>query len=287
MKRALFVFLFLFFGSAAVVAQARPPAGLQKDIETYLRKLYAWGPSIQVKVNQPVDAELPGFYKFTVEVSMGSNSDQAEMYISKDGRHLVRGDVLDITLDPFAQNRRGLRVEGRPSRGPADARVTVVDFSDFECPHCKQLDQALRQMVSLYPQVRFVSKHYPLSQIHPWALNAAWAAECVFQLKPDAYWSVHDTIYDQQESITAENASAKLLAIATGAGLDPDAYRSCMVSPETKQAVETDSKEGQALRIANTPTVFVNGRRLVGGDPNLLRQYIEYELSAAAAAKQP
>lgn len=264
-----------------------PLAGFETKVEAYLRKLYAWGPAFQVKVSlvpsgaegKPAESEIPGFYRLSVQVTFSGESDTATMYVSKDGRHLIRGEVLDTAVDPFAVNRRAIRTSGRPSRGPADARVTVVDFSDFQCPHCKQLDQALRQLLPQYPQVRFVMKHFPLEQIHPWAMTAALAAECAFRLKPDAYWKVHEAIFDQQEAITAENVWQRMQDIVASAGLDPAELRACMASPEAKQAVADDLKEGQVVRIANTPTVFINGRRLVGGDPNLTKQYLDYELS--------
>jgi protein-disulfide isomerase len=232
-----------------------------------------------VKVGEPADSDLPGFYQMQVEVSLGSESDSIIVYVSRDGRHLIRGDVLDTTQDPYAENRSKMVLDGRPFKGPSDAKVVVVDYSDFQCPHCRQLDQNLRRFISAYPQVRFVAKHFPLGQIHPWAELAHQAAECAHRLKPEAYWTVHHAIFDQQEQITTENAWPKLLEIAQTAGYQVDGFKVCMTSPETKAAVESDVREGQALRIANTPTVFVNGRRVVGGDPNVLRQFIEYELS--------
>lgn len=278
----LIVALLLLAHPAEAQRKAPPAPGLEKRVEAYLRKLYAWGPSYRIRLGPPAPAEVPGFVRYTVEVTLEGQSDTAVLYVSRDGRHLIRGEVLDTSIDPFAAARRILRTAGRPSRGPASARVTVIDFSDFQCPHCKQLDLALRHLVAQYPQVRFVSKQYPLSQIHPWAMTAATAAACAFRLRPEAYWTVHHAIFDQQEKITAENAWQTLQDIAASAGIDGDAMRACLAAPEPRQAVEDDLKEGEAVRIANTPTVFVNGRRLVGGDPSLLRQYIDYELAATS-----
>lgn len=291
MKRTLLMVLLLApipSGLAATASAQNPPgapaappatADFQTRIEAYLRKLYAWGPMFQVKVGALSDAELAGFYRVTVEVSVGSDKDTTTIHISKDGRHLIRGDVLDTTADPFAVNRQKISLTGRPAQGPENASVVVVDFSDFQCPHCKQLDAVLRQIKPQYTQVRFISKNFPLAQIHPWAMTAATAGECAFWQNPEAYWAVHHAIFDQQEKINPTNAWETMLDIATQAGLEQTSFRACMASPEAKRAVEEDLKEGQSLRIANTPTVFVNGRRLL--DPNLLRQYIDYELSAA------
>ena len=285
MNRALLIVL-LFASATAAQNPPAAPAGpstaeLQKRTETYVRKVFAWGPEYQVKVGELRPASLPGFYQVTIEVSAGSASDTALMYISKDGRHLIRGDVLDTSEDPFAENRRKITLDGRPSQGPAAARVVVVDFSDFQCPHCRQLDQVLRELQPLYPQVRFVSKFFPLSQIHPWAETASLAAECAHRLNPAAYWKVHHAIFEQQDKITTESVWQTMLDLSAQAGIDPADFKACMAAPETKAAVQKDLAEGQAVKIANTPTVFINGRRVVGGDPQIIRQYIDYELSAA------
>jgi protein-disulfide isomerase len=275
----------MLFLAATAAAQGVPPgspskAEIQKKVETFLRKVYAWGPSFRVEVGEPAPSTVPSFYQVNVVVTVGSESDSRIMYVSRDGRHLIQGDVLDTTEDPFAENRKKITLDGSPSIGPENAPIIVVEFSDFQCPHCRLLDQALRQLRTQYPQVRFVSKHFPLGQIHSWADTAHLAAECALLLKPDAYWTVHNRIFDQQEQLTAENVWQRLLDTVTAAGIDPDSYRTCMTAPASKDHILRDLKEGQLLRIANTPTVFVNGRRIVGGDPRILRQYLEYELAA-------
>jgi protein-disulfide isomerase len=284
MRREIVALVLLFIAPLAAQsppASALTTAELQKRTETFVRKIFAWGPEYKVSVGELKTASLPGFYQVTIEVSVGSASDTALMYISKDGRHLIRGDVLDTNEDPFAENRRKITLAGRPSRGPESARVVVVDFSDFQCPHCRQLDQVLRELQPRYPQVRFVSKFFPLSQIHPWAETASLAAECVQRHAPASYWTFHHAVFDQQEKITTENVWQTMLDLSSQAGMEQAPFKACMVAPETKAAVQKDLADGQAVKIANTPTVFVNGRRVVGGDPHVLRQYIDYELSAA------
>jgi len=261
---------------------------IQKKVEAYLRKLYAWGPAFQVKVGKPADSPLPGFYQVSVDLAVGSQSETAMMHISKDGRYLIPGDVLDTAADPFAANRKQLFTQGRPAIGPADAAVTVVEFIDFQCPHCRQLDKALRELRPQYPQVRFVIKNFPLTQIHPWAMTGAIAAECAYRQNREAFWKFHDALFDQQDAITPGNAWEKMLALAQAAGLDSVLFRACMASPEAKQTVEQDIQHGQALRIANTPTTFINGRRTLSTDSPALKQLIDYELATTAPAnRQP
>ena len=258
-----------------------PSSAIQKRVENYLRKLYAWGPSFRVKVGQLRDAAVPGFYEVSVQITMGEQSDSSVIYVSKDGRYLLRGDIQDMFTDPLAAVRSQIHLANNPSRGPADARVTLVEYSDFQCPTCRQLHQTLRAVVPNYPQVRFVFKNFPLAQIHPWAMTAAIAGRCAYQQNQDSFWKLHDSIFDNQDVISPGNAWQKMLDFAAQAGLDTDAFRACLASPQASGAVMESVKEGQTLKVANTPTVFVNGRRLIGADRGLLEQYIQYELDAS------
>jgi protein-disulfide isomerase len=285
MRRLHFVRAFVVVASLAVVAAAMPQSNgageLEQKVERFVRRLFALGPSFEVRAGAPAPSPVEGFQQVPVEVVAGGQVNELVFYVSRDGRHIFRGELFELAADPFAATRDRLSLAGAPSKGPADARVVVVEFSDFECPTCRMLHNALRQIVARYPQVRFVFKDYPLEQIHPWAMTAHIAGRCALAQSNDAFWKLHDLIYDNQESITPASAWQTMLDYAGRAGLDAAAFRACMTSEPPKQAVAASVAEGQELRVANTPTVFVNGRRIVGGDPNLIVQYIEYELAAA------
>ncbi len=275
-----------------ITETSSPTAAIEKRIEAYLRNLYAWGPSFRVKIGPLKDAQAPGFYEVSVEITTGDHSDSGVVYVSKDGRFLLRGDMQDMNADPLAVVRSQIKLANNPSRGPANARVNVVEYSDFQCPSCRQLYQTLRAILPNYPHVRFIFKDFPLAQIHPWALTAAIAGRCAFQQNPDAFWKLHDAIFDAQELISANNAWEKMVDFATQAGLDPENFRTCMSGPQARQAVMHNVAEGQALKIANTPTVLVNGRRAIAPDQATLEQYIQYELlpqavAAPSAPKKP
>jgi len=280
-------FALLLAASLFAQAPSKSPAptdstAIGKKVESHLRKLYAWGPSFKLTVGPLQPAPVAGFYHVDVQVALGDQSDTLTVYVSRDARFLFRGDLDDMSADPFAAARAKIRLAGNPSKGPANAAVTVVEFSDFQCPTCRQLHNLLREVAPNYPQVRFVFKDFPLTQIHPWAMTAALAARCVYQQSPDAFWTVHDGIYDNQDAITPQNARSRLLDLAQQAGVTTEAVRACMSTPAAAQAVQANLAEGQALKVANTPTVFINGRRLIGANRDLLLQYIQYELSTAA-----
>jgi protein-disulfide isomerase len=290
MKRASLILLAILMSASLAVAQggAAPAAGanseLKQKVEAQVRKLYALGPTFTVKAGEPADSPVAGLQKIDVEVGIEGQTDTATFYVTRDGRFIIRGEIFDSTVDPFAVNRALIKTEGAPSKGPAAAKVTVVEYSDFQCPQCRQLHNTLRAIVPLYPNVRFVFKDFPLEQIHPWAMTAHQAAYCARQQKPDSFWKIHDMIFDKQEVISATTAWETFLHYGSQLGLDTAAMKSCMADGSTTEAIQRLVQEGLALKVANTPTVFVNGRRLVGGDRQSLEQFIQFELAVAGGS---
>ena len=271
--------------ASATGAGSAPPTALQKSVEAYLRHLYALGPNVQLTVSAPRESEVPGLLETTVDLKDGENSQSAKFYVSKDGKYLVRGEVSDLSKDPLAETRAHIEMKDAPSLGDPKATVTLVEFSDFQCPVCRSLHDVLRGMLPKYPQVRVVFKDFPLESLHPWARTAALAGRCAYQQDPKAFWKVYDAIYDQQELISASNAWSKMADFAGESGLNSDTFKACMASPEAAAAVDASRTNGQQLEVNSTPTVFVNGRRLVGADEHALEQYIQYELAQQKAAK--
>ncbi|MFZ3216878.1 MAG: DsbA family protein [Candidatus Acidiferrales bacterium] len=290
MKRCAFLPLILMAFSVAVSthAQSAPAtasapsaeqAQILKNTEAFIRELFAWGPDFKVKLGPLTASPSAAFYDVPIQVTINGRTDNGEVFVSKDGKTLLRGEMFDMAANPFAENLAKLHVEGSPFLGPAVSPVTVVEFSDFECPHCRELAETLNTVVPEFPLVRFVFKNFALTQIHPWAETAAIGARCAFIQSPKSFWTVADQIFTEQDLISAENVWDKLVSYATQAGLDADTFKTCMSSPEAKAAVDNDHREGEALSIGSTPTVFVNGRPLIGGDKATLEQYIRYALS--------
>jgi protein-disulfide isomerase len=258
---------------------------IQKTLDAYLRHLYAWGPEVQLTVSAPKETPIPGLLETTVDLKIGENTENAKLYVSKDGKYLIRGEVSELAKDPVAENRALIDMKETPSLGDPKAPVTLVEFSDFECPVCRSLHDALRGLLPNYPQVRVVFKDYPLEQIHPWARTAALAGRCAYQQAPAAFWKMYDLIYDSQDVISAENAWSKMTDFAGQSGLNADAFKACMASPEAGAAVDASRANGVLLEVGSTPTMFINGRRIVGADAHTLEQYIKYELDQRKAQK--
>jgi len=246
-------------------------AELLKSAEAYIRKLFAWGPDFKLSLGPLTQSAAPDFYALPIQVTFGDHTDGGQLYISKDGKTLLRGEIFDTAGDPFAADRGRLHPEGNPSVGPANASVTVVIFSDFQCPHCRELHESLQSLIAKYPQVRFVYKDFPITEIHPWAETAAIGARCAYMQSPAAYWKMNDLIFANQDIISAENVWDKLGDYASQAGIDANALKACL---------DGNHAEGVSVSVNSTPTSFVNGRPVVGEDAQALQQFIDYELGA-------
>ena len=255
------------------------PASIEARVEQYLRHTYAWGPSFEVKIGASKPSPIQDLLEVPVTVTMAGQSDTAIVYVSKNGNFIFRGELADMSLDPLADIRSKLHPGTSPSMGPENAKVTLIEFADFECPSCRQLDRILRDLLGSHPEIRLVYKHYPLTDIHPWAMTAAISSQCTYQQNPAAFWKIHDAIFDAQDVISPSNVWDKMIDLGTQLGLNMDTHRACMADPATTHLVEQTIGEGHALNITATPTIFVNGRRIVGADQPLLEQFIQYEES--------
>jgi protein-disulfide isomerase len=250
---------------------------IETRVEKYLRDVYAWGPSFDVKIGTLHTSSIPELLEVPVTISVGGQSDNAIVFATKDGKFLVRGELDDLTVDPFLNIRSKLHPGNSPSIGPENAKVTLIEFADFECPSCRELDRILRDFMPSHPEMRLVFKHFPLTDLHPWAMTAAIASQCTYEQDPQKFWKIHDEIFDAQDLITPSNVWDKMMDLATQLGLNVETFRACMANPEAANQVKQTMEEGRALDITGTPTTFVNGRRIVGPDKPLLDQFIEYE----------
>lgn len=288
MRRFLPSLMCLMFGALLVIpcraqsAMSTPPpdqAQIIHSAEVFIRNLFTWGREYKLKLGPLAPSPSPDFYQLPIDVTVKDQDEKGTFFVSKDGKTFVRGEMFDMASDPFASNRAKLHIDGNPSKGPTSARVTIVEFSDFECPHCREVHKVLQSVEEHYPQVRLVFKDFPLTQLHPWAETAAIGGRCAFNQSADAFWKIHDQIFDSQDLISAANVWDELVNFAGQAGLNTDAFKACLSSPEAKQAIEANHADGVSLNVNSTPTLFINGRLLVGGDLTTVEQFIDFELN--------
>lgn len=150
--------------------------------------------------------------------------------------------------------------KGANRAGPDDARVTITVFSDFQCPFCASLQPLLNQMRERYPDdVALVYRHFPLQQIHPFALEAALASQCAGAVS--RFWQFHDAMFQQQAQIGAK--AWTLFALEAGV-VDTLDFRRCISRPATAAVVNADIAAGNQLGVRGTPTILVNDQRVTG-----------------------
>jgi protein-disulfide isomerase len=167
-----------------------------------------------------------------------------------------------------------------PALGPENAPVTIVEFSDFQCPFCARAGPIVKQIVARYPeQVRVVYRHFPLDSIHPRARPAAEAAACAGD--QGRFWEYHDKLFAHAKALE----DADLERYAGELGLDVAVFKACRAEGKHREAVERDVQDARSAGITGTPSFFVNGRMLGGAQPlEKFVELIEAELAQPAQA---
>ncbi len=257
-------------------------------MEVWIRHLFVWPSPIEVTIGDPKPGPMPDLYEVKVRGVSGAQMQEETFYVSKDGKKIVRGTIYDAARNPFKPELEKIKTEMRPSFGTPGAPVVIAEFSDFECPFCREEAKSLRDnIVKTYPkEVRVYFFDFPLEQLHPWAKSASLAGRCIFRQSAEGFWDYHDWIFEHQTDITPENLQTKVLEFVKSKNLDADAFSSCMASKETEADVKQTIDMGKALEVNQTPTLFVNGRRLAGTLPwDQLKMVIDYEIGYQKTAK--
>ena len=159
--------------------------------------------------------------------------------------------------------------------GPEDAPITIVEFSDFQCPFCRRWhDEVYEPLLASYPgQIRVVYRHLPLTSIHPDAFSAAEAAMCAGE--QDAFWQYHEKLFSSETL-----GSEVYKQYAQELGLDMTTFEACMTDHKYQEAIQKDSDFAIGLGVRSTPTFFINGLAIVGAQPlDVFKQVIDKELT--------
>ncbi|MFQ5738646.1 MAG: DsbA family protein [Acidobacteriota bacterium] len=243
------------------------------------------------------DAATP-FLKGTVAVKNRGREQKYSVFVTDDGGYLILGQVWNLDIDPIkarwlekkkgAQERQAkIDFTDRPTKGNLDAAVTVVEYSDYQCPFCSRAFQTIEsQLLSRYKdRIRFVYKHLPLVKMHPWARKAAIASACAYVQNQEAFWGMHSQLFEGQKEITKENLRTKVESFAGELKLDVPAFLGCYDDERTKSVVETDMNEAGQLGVTSTPTFLINGAIVAGAVPfEEMASYIDFALDEAGAA---
>lgn len=163
-------------------------------------------------------------------------------------------------------------------RGNFNAPVTIVEYSDFECPFCNVFHPTMKKILQDYPdKVRWVYKHFPLEVIHPQAFPGAEASECVWEQKGnEGFWQFADLLFENQERLGKELYQE----LAQELNLDTNQFEQCVSSRKYQQKVKEDLQEGDSLGVRGTPASFINGRIIEGALPyEMMKKIIDRVLN--------
>jgi protein-disulfide isomerase len=241
-------------------------------------QMVGYNPTVTWRVAEIRPTQIPGLTEVLVVITDPQGSNTNKFYVTADGKHAVTGDIIPFGAKPFDQDRAKLEkgVNG-PAKGPAKAPVTIVEFSDMQCPHCKVVAPAIEQLLAQEPDAHFVFQNFPLPN-HNWAWKAAGYVDCVGRASNDAVWKFIQKTFEQQENITEANADEKLKAIAADSGANADEVASCAAKPDTKARIEASLALGKSVGVTGTPAIFINGRMLSGGVPaDVLKQVVDFQ----------
>lgn len=249
------------------------PASLNRKIEIMIRSELSVPPEYQVTIGAREKSDLVGFDTIPVTFSLPSEPSRSQtvnFLLSKDGNTLARLSRWDLGKDPATT----LPTEGRPVRGNSQAKVTIVNFDDLECPYCARMNaeffpDTLEHYKGL---VNFIYLDYPLVEIHPWAMHAAVDANCLAVQNQTAYWNYVDYLHTHGEDVSGPShdtakSAAMLDKLASQEGtrehLDGTQLNAC-VAKQDDHGIIAEMKAGDRAGVNATPTFFVNGERWAG-----------------------
>lgn len=297
----IFSALLLLLLCLGCAAQSNAP-DLNLRIEREIRLKFDIPANVDIKVGERKPSDLNDFDTLQVAFSgpqVPHGTETHEFLISKDNKTLARMTRYDISKDPYQAIMDKIDTTGRPVRGNKDAKVTIVNFDDFECPFCARMHETMFPTIfdEYKDKVRIIYKDYPLVEIHPWAMHAAVDANCLAAQNDDAYWEFADYVHAHRNDVSGDGKTplvqqfATLDKIALQQGqehkLDGARLQACVKAQNT-DAVRASMQEGDKLGVNATPTLFINGQKLDGAvPPQELRATLDRALEDAGVQPPP
>ncbi len=257
----------------------------QKIIEFVRAAALSLSPTVEMSVVSRLPSKFGNLETVTVSISDGTNTFRQEILATPDNKYaFIPGRIFDLAADPFAETMSHITTSNCPSRGNPNAKVTVVEYSDFECPVCGRAYKTVENevMKEYGDRIRFVYKNFPLPN-HPWAQSASIAAMCAYAQSPAAFWTFYRGFFDNQSSITKDTVRGSAMTLARDAKLDMTKFQQCYDQKQSLDRINADLQEGSALGIPGTPLFLVNGRPISGAQPfSAFKMVIDEAMKKAA-----
>jgi len=234
----------------------------EEAVNGFLKATFGYQPQLTWKIADIRPSKAQGLAQVTVILSTPQGQQQQLFYVTPDGEHAVVGEIIPFGAHPFESTKKELESKAKgPARGPADSQVTIVEFSDMQCPHCKAAQPTIEKLLADEPNAKLIFQNFPLPN-HDWAAKAAAYNDCVAKQSNDAFWKFVASVYDSQADITLATADEKLTALADKAGAKGSEAATCAAKDETIAHVQGEVLMGQSVDVNSTPTLFINGRRI-------------------------
>jgi protein-disulfide isomerase len=303
-RRAFVVLLMICLGCSAQAPPSAPtpssaqapalPGNVVQQMERQLRAHYSLPPDVKLIMGSLRASEFSNYDALTITFNSPEKKQSFDFLLSRDHKTLVRITKMNLDQDPYAETMKKIDVNGRPTRGNKDAKVTLVNYDDFECPFCSRMHSTLfPEILKEYgDRVLFIYKDYPLEEIHPWAVHAAVDANCLNAQAADAYWDYADYLHGNQHAVSAakgkegqnDELDKQAMLQAQKHHLDEPKLQACLKTQDQK-VVRASMKEGEAVGVNATPTLFVNGQKLDGAVPaDEIRAVLDRALKDAGVA---
>jgi len=278
-RRSLLVAIVLFAGMALSAQEKAANLPSEETVNAFLQQTFGYDSTVTWKITAIKPSIAEGLAEVNVMLSNAQGQSGTTLYVTPDGKHALTGEIMPFGAKPYEPAKEALLkgING-PARGPEKSPVTIVEFSDLQCPHCKDAQPVIDKLLAEEPNAKFVFQNYPLP-MHNWAAKAAYYADCVGRSSNDAFWKFVQGTFDQQANLTESNADEKLAAIADAAGVKGADVAVCAAKPDTKSRVDKSVALGTSVGVTGTPTVYVNGRRIgnvVGVPPEVLKGLVEF-----------
>ncbi|RLI78557.1 DsbA family protein [Archaeoglobales archaeon] len=213
-------------------------------------------------------------YKINLEIYQGNTFlTQTSVYVTKDGNYLI---LRLINMNESLVERVSVSADDDPWRGKGDAKVVVVEFSDYSCPYCAKFElEILPKLLEKYQdKVKFVFRDFPVHGNV--SIKAAEAADCANE--QGKYWEYHELLFEKR--LEWYKNTSKFLDYAIQLGMDVDVFKACLDSNKYRNEVLSDRDDGIKAGVEGTPTIFVNGIKIVGAQPvEVFEKVIEQELA--------
>ena len=265
---------------------------LNRRIELQVRAEYSLPNDVNVSVGARKPSQFAGYQTLPITLSHGAKTQEIDFLISDDGSKLVHMTTMDLTSTPGDT----IKLDGRPIRGNPNAKVTIINFDDLECPFCARMHQEIfpATLAHYGDKIRVIYKDDPLAELHPWAIHASVDANCLAAQNGTVYWNFVDYVHSHGEEVTGpdRNVQKSYEALdriarqeATLGKLDEAQLNACLAKQDDTQVLAS-VKEAEALGLEGTPELYVNGERIDGAKPQD-ELWAAIDRALRAAGEQP